>query len=101
MSNLDDKLERLLKAASRAQQSRPSEIPYGFETRVLAAWAAMPEAVSMVAFFQRAFLACLALMVISLIFSYGNWNTSASNPLFAMTDSASSLVDSAVDVSVP
>jgi len=100
MSDLDSQLDKLFKAASRAPRETSCELPYGFETRVLAAWAASPaEEISLLAFFQRALLACLAVMALTLAYSYGNWNnTVSSNPLYAMTDSA---VDSAVDISLP
>jgi hypothetical protein len=36
MKNLD--LDRLLRSAANAPESSPAEAPFGFETRVMAAW---------------------------------------------------------------
>lgn len=38
MSELDPELQRLLRAASAAEDRVPAEIPFGFDTRVLATW---------------------------------------------------------------
>lgn len=38
MSELDPELQRLLRAASAADIDAPAEMPFGFDTRVLATW---------------------------------------------------------------
>ncbi len=38
MSKLDSELQRLLRAASAADGHAPTEMPFGFDTRVLATW---------------------------------------------------------------
>jgi hypothetical protein len=99
MSKRDEQLKRLLEAASRAPKDGPSEIPFGFETRVLASWAgSSTREVYPVAFFQRAFLACLLVTLMCLGASYTAWNTPAANPEYAMSDSA---VADTSDLSMP
>jgi hypothetical protein len=38
MKNADKDLERLLHAAARAREEEPTEVPFGFDTRVVALW---------------------------------------------------------------
>jgi hypothetical protein len=38
MKDSDRQLDRLLRAAAEATGNRPNEMPYGFDTRVLASW---------------------------------------------------------------
>lgn len=38
MGKLDEKLDRLLRAAAVPEDGQPAEAPFGFETRVVALW---------------------------------------------------------------
>jgi hypothetical protein len=38
MKNADKELERLLRAAAQARDEEPAEVPFGFDTRVVALW---------------------------------------------------------------
>jgi hypothetical protein len=38
MNDLDPKLDRLLRAAAQAGDTSPTEVPFGFDTRVIAMW---------------------------------------------------------------
>jgi hypothetical protein len=40
MNNADKDLKRLLQAAAQAGQEEPGEMPFGFDTRVVALWRA-------------------------------------------------------------
>jgi hypothetical protein len=38
MAPLDSELDRLLRAAEHSSESKPDEMPFGFDTRVVAKW---------------------------------------------------------------
>lgn len=38
MTDLDKKMERLLRSAAQAQEGPPAAAPFGFDTRVVALW---------------------------------------------------------------
>jgi hypothetical protein len=40
MDDVDPRLDRLLRSAARAQENSSPEMPFGFETRVIALWRA-------------------------------------------------------------
>lgn len=41
MKNSDRQLDRLLSAAAKARRDQPNEMPFAFDTRVLAGWRAV------------------------------------------------------------
>jgi len=76
----DDQLNRLLRAASRAEVPSDQSIPFGFETRVLAHWKRNPEELSL-ALFRRALACACAIAVTSFALSYRTLNSSPSTEL--------------------
>ena len=92
MSELDPRLQRLFHAAARAPRPELDLPPFGFETRVLAHWAACKD-LSTAPFFRRAFLVCSAVMLLAVVFSYSTWTTLATTE--------TTLADSAIQMSLP
>lgn len=73
MNPIDEKLNRLLKAAAKAPTAGPGEAPLGMATRVLACWraAAQPDGGDfLVVWFRRAALCACMLTVAGLVWSY-------------------------------
>jgi hypothetical protein len=64
----DDKIDRLLRSAAQASDDAPAEMPFGFDTRVIARWrasAAKPNGVTSLV--RRVALLSAAVIVISTI----------------------------------
>jgi hypothetical protein len=64
----DDKIDRLLRSAAQASDDAPAEMPFGFDTRVIARWrasAAKPNGVTSLV--RRVALLSTAVIVISTI----------------------------------
>jgi hypothetical protein len=73
MSNLDDQLNRLLRAARRVPRPAPGEAPFAVEARVLAGWKAGQSADEPFAWFGllRGGLVCSAvILLLSLVLHY-------------------------------
>ena len=73
MRNMNDPLERLLKAAASAPQELPAEVPYGLEQRILAGWhslAAHDETSGLLPVFRWAFVCALLAILLSFVFNY-------------------------------
>jgi hypothetical protein len=79
MKNTDQSLDRLLRAAARHRPAgeSPAEPPFGFTTRVVAGWLAgrgnggfAAEARLQVLWFRRAFLCAVAVMAVSVGWSF-------------------------------
>jgi hypothetical protein len=72
MNRSDSCLNRLFRAAARAEQSLPAEAPFWLETQVIAAWrqgiAAEP-ALLILPLIRRAFLCACAIVVASAAFT--------------------------------
>ena len=87
----DSALDRLLRAAATAQDAQPNEMPFGFDTRVLAlARDSLPNGSAIIALFaQRAAMIALAIIALA---TAGLYRTSISdNDLpteYAMADTA-------------
>jgi len=92
MNELDPRLQRLFRAAARAVAAPvPDTPPFGFETRVLAHWAACKDTAAQV--FRRAFLICSGVMALAIALSYSSWTASATTEV--------TLADSAIETSLP
>jgi hypothetical protein len=64
----DDKIDRLLRSAAQAGDDAPAEMPFGFDTRVIALWrasAAKPNGVTSLV--RRVALLSAAVIVISTV----------------------------------
>lgn len=96
MRDLNNDLDRLLRAAARAGEETPSEPPFGFETRVVALWrsnAVPANGNGLSSFLRRVALAAAAVAVVSTVAAAREFQQSqdvsdlTSNE-FAMADSA-------------
>jgi hypothetical protein len=64
----EEKIDRLLRSASRARNEAEPAMPFGFDTRVVALWhAAMPKANGVMSLVQRVTILSVAVIVISTI----------------------------------
>ncbi|MEA3186356.1 MAG: hypothetical protein QOD99_186, partial [Chthoniobacter sp.] len=89
MNEFQDRLGRLLKLAAQAPRDVPPELPFGFDTRVLAHWRSAREDNSgkRLAVFRWALSCSLVLMLGSLAFSYKTLTTPVSTE-FVVANSA-------------
>jgi len=89
MSTPDHRLERLLQAAAQAPRPVDTVLPLGFQTRVLAKWRASADQPSLTGLLNRAMLACFALAILTVAFSYENWfDTSSASTVLSVADTA-------------
>lgn len=67
MKDLNSPLDRLLRAAAAAPGTSPGEMPFGFDTRVLARWraGATPELVAVGRLLRRVVLVSLGVIVLA------------------------------------
>lgn len=67
MKDSDPQLDRLLRAAARAGSSSPNEMPFGFDTRVLAGWRSdrKRDLVDLRALLRRVVLVSLGVIVLA------------------------------------
>ena len=72
MNPMDEKLNRLFKAAANAPGPGPAEAPFGLATRVVAGWRAghSDPADFLVLWFRRAALCACMLTLLGLVWSY-------------------------------
>ncbi len=92
MKPVDEQIDRLLKAASRAPKAAAGDPPFGMETRVLAHWRASlgtDAADFLVIWFRRATICAGILAILSLAWNYHNISEHSSAELVA--DSAMSM----------
>ena len=81
MKNFDPSLDRLLRAAAQARPAVAQEPPFGFTTRVVSGWLAAAGRERMgleTLWFRRAFLCGVAVMALSVGWSF-KMDTSAAN----------------------
>jgi len=91
MKNSDPSLDRLLRAAGQYRPAIEQEPPFGFVTRVVAEWSAMAggntgsgvDARLQAMWFRRAFLCSMAVMAISVGWSFKT-DTAAPNDEMAI-----------------
>lgn len=93
--DVDLTLRRLLRSAAEREADAPAEMPFGFDTRVVALWRAHPNDASLgiTRFVRRVALAAVAVIVLSAGAAYREVNqANAKNELvaneFAIADSA-------------
>ncbi|HEX4666737.1 MAG TPA: hypothetical protein VH207_09055 [Chthoniobacterales bacterium] len=67
MKEFDLQLERLLRAAAEATSERPNEMPFGFDSRVLARWRAggKPDLVDLGRLLRRVVYLSLAVLLLA------------------------------------
>ena len=82
----DDQLNRLLKAAARAETNSGEGMPFGFDTRVIAHWKKAPGDLSLM-LFRRALACACAVAIATFALSYKTLSTSQSTEL-AIADTA-------------
>jgi hypothetical protein len=72
MAELDEHLKRLLKLAAAAKSEEVTGAPFGFDTRVVATWRALPKngTVELVRFVHRIALLAIAITVFGGIAAY-------------------------------
>jgi hypothetical protein len=90
MNELDDhRLVRLLKSAAQAPRDEPAEMPFGFDTRVLAHWRSTQtdDSGNRMMVFRWALSCSLVLMLGSVAFSYKTLTTPVSTE-FVVANSA-------------
>ena len=64
----NENIDRVLRSAAQANEERPAEMPFGFDTRVVALWrAGTPKANGVVQLLRRVFVLSTAVIVISTI----------------------------------
>jgi len=90
----NDHIDRLLRSAAQVNEELPAEMPFGFDTRVIALWrAGTPKANGVVQLLRRVAVLSIAVIVISTIAAVREINQnreineSFSNE-FAIADSA-------------
>jgi hypothetical protein len=89
------RLDRLLRAARPAKEDAPAEMPFGFDTRVVAQWRAQADAASlgMRRLLRRVGLAAVAIMIVAAAGAYveADRNGESNEPFaneFAIADTA-------------
>src|SRR5262245_14623850 len=90
----NDKIDRLLRSAGLAGEEAPTEMPFGFDTRVVALWrGALPTDNGVMQLLRRVAVLSAAVIVVSTIAAV--WEANQSREIrdsfaneFAITDSA-------------
>ena len=91
---MKDQIDRLLRSAAQADDEAPAEMPFGFDTRVVALWrAGMPKANGVMQLLRRVAVLSIAVIVISTIAAIREANQSREiresfTNEFAIADSA-------------
>jgi hypothetical protein len=90
----NEQIDRLLRSAAQADEEVPAEIPFGFDTRVVALWrAGTPKANGVMQLLRRVAVLSIAVIVISTIAAIREANQSREiresfTNEFAIADSA-------------
>lgn len=90
----NEQIDRLLRSAAQADEEDPAEMPFGFDTRVVALWrAGTPKANGVVQLLRRVAVLSIAVIVISTIAAIREANQSREiresfTNEFAIADSA-------------
>jgi hypothetical protein len=97
MNGLDSCLQRLLRAARRDPVDLPSEVPFGLEARVLAAWRGslvqeQSSTALVVPLIRRAFLCACAILVVAAALTFHSWKETPPNEMV--------IVDSAIQLTL-
>jgi hypothetical protein len=94
MTDVDGKIDRLLRAAALAKEEAPLDAPFGFDTRVVALWRAKEAAsLGLARLVRRVALIAVAVAVVAGAGAYreAGQNRESSEPVaneFAIADSA-------------
>lgn len=93
MTNMDHNLHRLLRSAARAPDVAPAEMPFGFDTRVIALSRRNGNVAAFGALLRRVALAAAAVVVLASAGAYFEFDRNtdamlASGNEFAIADSA-------------
>jgi len=90
----NEKIDRLLRSAAQADEEVPAEMPFGFDTRVVALWrAGMPKANGVMQLLRRVAVLSIAVIIISTVAAIREANQSREiresfTNEFAIADSA-------------
>jgi hypothetical protein len=90
----NDKIDRLLRSAAKMGEEHPAEMPFGFDTRVVALWrAALPTGDGVMQLLRRVAVLSAAVIVVSTVAAVREANQSREirgslTNEFAITDSA-------------
>jgi hypothetical protein len=90
----NDKIDRLLESAAKMGEEHPAEMPFGFDTRVVALWrAALPTGDGVMQLLRRVAVLSAAVIVVSTVAAIREANQSREirgslTNEFAITDSA-------------
>ena len=90
----NEQIDRLLRSAAQADEEDPAEMPFGFDTRVVALWrAGTPKANGVVQLLRRVAVLSIAVIVISTVAAIREANQSREiresfTNEFAIADSA-------------
>ena len=97
MKKGDANLDRLLRSAATAESSLP-EVPYGFETRVIALWRAgngrADDAVEVARFLRRIGAVAFAVLAVASVSAYRQFNENEARTTPQLNEYA--IVDSAI-----
>jgi dihydrodipicolinate synthase/N-acetylneuraminate lyase len=97
MKRADADLDRLLRSAAKAVDPSTPEVPYGFETRVIALWQAghgrADDAVELARFLSRVGAVALVVLALASISTYQQFNENEARTTpqaneYALADSA-------------
>ena len=86
----NDPIERLLRSAAIAAPEAGAEMPYGFDTRVVAQWRAgwPSDHAAIATMLRRVMLLAFALIVLAGAGTYREWHGDESADEYAIADSA-------------
>ena len=103
MGTPDSELNRLLRAAAHSSESEPIDMPFGFDTRVVARWRALRSAsASASGEFARMFKLVGAMSILVTIFAGAGawWQFRQNNELGEPLTNAYAIADTAIDAGV-
>jgi hypothetical protein len=103
MGTPDSELSRLLRVAAHSAESEPADMPFGFDTRVVAQWRALRSAkASASGEFARLFKLVGAMAILVTIFAGAGawWQFSQNNELGEPLTNAYAIADTAIDAGV-
>jgi hypothetical protein len=100
MASLDSELDRLLRAAARSEETQPDEMPFGFDTRIVAQWRAKRSKDLAASWeFARMFklVGVMSILVTILAGAGAWWQFEKNNELGEPLTNAYALADTAID----
>lgn len=103
MGKLDEKLDRLLRAAAVPEDAQPAEAPFGFDTRVVALWRSQrPPSGAASWDFARIFrrLATAAMIVTACASAAAYWELRQNEELGEPTANEYAIADTAIEAGI-